>query len=596
MKVWTGMRGVGLPGMAGLCLALLGGSVHAGEVIVTNGGYLFREDFRFAGNHAATIANGSATTVWWDEASWDARGDTSHVSVTPLNADINNRFHIDVHKALSSDPRDGRLSNTVAQVGGDGSHGVAVMHLDFQDIVSARLRNPMLISVQQPGVVSFYAPLFNTTAHWWELAITPAATVVGGESTAIPGQGEAGLPDGSGSNHQPGPGHPIAADSINLVSFGATDVPCSTGWYTRFGVTRSVGEVRSDYVNPVASITDHFPTSPEHADTLVLWRAEFRPDGVALYADFDGDGEVTLAESWSLSVPWSTVHVHLIGVAYQADHHPQPPCYLGHIREMKWRDVEVFPVKYAATDVFPRNDQIDLLPNTLGWRAYDVRDIQRFGPAINGAPQPNTAGYTTANKGRYCNDAGYPCFGTQASAQFAAPVPPRTDLPLADAWFVYDAKRSQSTTPGGDLSIAGTPLGRFPGHDTLPGSEWSAWVRRSVPVPVNVLVPGASIGVQLGLDSGLYLDRMEIELGYGAASDLLFRNGFESPAGLASKRIGSPSSTKPYAAPDRGRWRLGSVFGGATRAQRGWSLGAHCSEAPDTDADAARLSPPEGTE
>lgn len=564
---------------------------RAGEVVVTAQGNLFREDFRFAGNHAASIAGGSATTVWWDEASWDARGDTTHVSVTPVSAGINNRFHIDVHKALGSDPRDGRLSNTVAQVGGDGSPGVGVMHLDFQDIVSARLRNPMLISAQQPGVVSFYAPLFNTTAHWWELAITPAGTVVGGESTAIPGQGEAGLPDGNGNNHQPGPGHPVAADSINLVSFGATDVPCGTGWYTRFGVTRSVGQVRSDYVNPVGSIADHYPTSPEHTDTLVLWRAEFRPNGVALYADFDGDGELTLAESWSLPVPWAEVHVHLIGVAYQADHHPQPPCYLGHIREMKWRDVEVFPVKYAATDVFPKNDQIALLPNTLGWRAYDLRDIQRFGPAVNGAPQPNTSEYTTANKGRYCNDAGYPCFGSQASAQFAAPVPARADLPLAAARFVYDAKRRQSTAAGGSLSIAGTSLGRMPGHDTVPGSEWSAWIRRSVPVPVHLLVPGASVGVQIGLDSGLYLDRMEIELGYGTASDLLFRDGFELPGRMASKRAGSPMPPMPYVAPDRGQWRLGRVFGGATRTQHGWSLVAHCSAGTD----AMAINPPEET-
>lgn len=546
----------------------------AGEVVPGPHGLEFRDDFRFSGNHAATIAAGSATTVWWDEASWDARGDSNHVSVTPQGSEISNRFHLDVHKALSADPRDGRLSNTVYQLGGDGSPGVGVMHLDYQDILSSRLRNPMLISSVQPAVVTFHAPLFNTTGHWWELAITPSDAVVGGESTAVPGQGEAGLPGGvPGSDRQPGPGHPVAADSINLVSFGSSDVPCSTGWRVRFGVTKSVAGVRSDYVNPVASIDEYLATAPSETDTLVPWRVEFRPDGVALYADFDGHG-FSLVETWAVAIPWNEVHLHLVGVAYQSDHHPQPPCHLGHIREIKWRDVRVHPVKYAATDVFPKNDGIDFVPNILNWRAYDLRDIQRFGPPVNGVSQPNAGSYTVANKGRHCNDAGFPCFGAQASVQISAPVPERSDHVLASARFVYDTKLRQNSTPGADLVINGVSVGRMPGHHTVPGSEWQAWVRRAVPVPSVLLTPGATMTADLSLDSGMYLDRLEVELGYHrAAGDLIFADRFET--GTAGARTQPPPM--PYVAAERGHWRLRELFGSADWRDGRWQLGGHCS-------------------
>ena len=109
---------------------------------------------------------------------------------------------------------------------------------------------------------------------------------------------------------------------------------------------------------------------------------------VALSFDPEGDGSMTLLESWPVQIPWPEVHLHLIAVAYQATHHPpQGPCHLGHIRELAWRNVTAFPVKYARTDVFPRNVGVQQVPKELGFMAYDLRDIQRFGAAVDGAPQ-----------------------------------------------------------------------------------------------------------------------------------------------------------------------------------------------------------------
>ena len=48
--------------------------------------------------------------------------------------------------------------------------------------------------------------------------------------------------------------------------------------------------------------------------------------------------------------------------------------------------------------VFPpalcRNSAVPNLRRQLGWMAYDLRDIQRFGPAVEGAPQANVDDYS----------------------------------------------------------------------------------------------------------------------------------------------------------------------------------------------------------
>ena len=164
-----------------LLLLLTALPARAGEVVVDAGLYRFDERFTYAGNHGATIgtAPNLATTVWWDEDDWDARCDSALIAVEPLTDDgiaMTNRFHLDIHKAMSADPHDGRIANTVNAIGGDGSAGIGIMHLDYQDICGARLRNPLRITPQQPAVVTFYGPLFNTTGHWIELALTPGRT------------------------------------------------------------------------------------------------------------------------------------------------------------------------------------------------------------------------------------------------------------------------------------------------------------------------------------------------------------------------------------------------------------------------------------
>ena len=512
-------------------------SVQGAEVVQGEGGYDFRERFAWSGNHAATLGAGG-TTVWWDERAWDVRGDSAYIAVTPIDASISNRFHIDIHKALSGDPRDARLDNDDAIVGGDGSAGVGVMHLDYQDILDARLRNPLLISPQRPARVRFYASSFNTTGHWWELSLTPADRVVAGEYTGVPGQGDAGLlePWPGSTNRQPGPGHSPAEDAINLVMFGASDVPCTTGWQVRAAVTRSVAGVTQQFVNTASSLDDLMQSDPALAETLLHWEVEFRTDGVILRSDPEEDGTFELVEQWALSIPWNEVHLHLLGVAYQADHHPQEPCFLGHMRELRWRDLRAWPVKYAATDVFPKNAGAQQVPTETGWRAYDLRDIQRFGPPINGVPQPNQTEYSVAHPGAWCNDPGYPCFDNDASVNLALSIPPLAGHDVTHARFVHDGRAAAGSNARATLRIGGALVGQLDTPASVPGAETQAWVRSALSIPVAAIA--ANNAIQLQLDPGFYIDRMEVELAYSsqAASDLLFADGFDPAATLEPLR------------------------------------------------------------
>jgi hypothetical protein len=531
-------------------------AAFAGHVISDNGSYRFVEDFRWQGNHAATIAAGAATTVWLDESSWDVRGDTAYIAVTPLTDDgiaFTNAFHVDIHKAASTDPRSGVIDNTHYVVGGDGSAGVGIFHLDYQDILSARLRNPLLISAAQPGVVRFYAPLFNTTGHWWELAITPADHIIGGEHTTVPSV-NSGLPEpGSPNDAQPGPGHDTAADSLNLVAFGSADYPCLgfPGWRTRFGISKTQNGARSHYITQSATQGDFVQTDPSQANTLVLWEVRYYPDHVSLSADFDGDGNVSALESWPVTLPWSEVHVHLMAVGYQSTHHPASTCNLGQIREIQWRNVDVYPVKYARTDVFPKNAGTQQLPKDLGFSSYDLRDIQRRG-VVNGVAQPNDLEFSANHPGKYCVDGGFPCFSsTPKSPNLALGLPANVRDGLVGANVLADMKDAAGDTVHASASatLNGTALGRFPEHDAVltETGGWAEWVRRALPTPPAAVHAGANT-LGLTLETGAYVDRVELELLYGPGPDLIFRNGFDGG--------GSTAAASNYRAPASGELRI----------------------------------------
>ena len=504
----------------------------AGTVEQTVNGNVFSEKFVWEGNHAATILNGAATTVWWDESSWDVRGDTSFISVSPIDNVITNRFHMDIHKALVFAPTIGDLSNTDATIGGNGDAGVGVMHLDYQDILSARLRNPLLISKQTPGMIEFYASDFVTTGHWWEIALTPTDQVVSAEHTSVPGQADDGLPGPLGGTAQPGPGHSNPVDSINLISFGATDVPCATGWRTRFGLTKTFENITSHHVNVVASLQDLTLTNPADTDVLKHWRIQVTTGEISLFIDTNDNNQFELVESWQLSVPWSEVYVHLMAVAYQADHHPQAPCFLGHVSELKWRDIKIYPVKNTHTSIYPKNIGTEQVGRNEGWLSYDLRDIQRFGSAVNGAPQPNLFDFTTSNNGLYCNDSGFPCFNntTDITLAFQIPTAPKGMI-ISEAKIIADLKNSFSTPQlPVSISLNGTNVGFFDTAESLLAVEENSWVRRSLALPIVGISTGttANLGFVIGANS--YLDRIEIEFSYLSDEsfiDIIFKNGFE---------------------------------------------------------------------
>jgi hypothetical protein len=460
--------------------------------------------------------NDKATTVWWNPDVWDARGDTSFLAVNATG------YHVDVHKALSADPTDGREDNNTYAVGGDGSPGVAAMRMDYQGISSARLRNPMLISPAAPGVVSFYTTAFVTTGHWWEIAITPTDRVSGAELTAVPSVNDPLEGPFAGGAPTPGPGHRPAVDSINVISTGSSDVPCSTGWSTRFAVSKSIGGVTSDAFNPIADFDQLIQTDPDELEELYLWRIEFWPTHIDLLVDLDHDGVPEPRESFPVTVPWSEVYVHFMSVTYQADHHPQEPCFLGSIREFVWRNLSVAPVKYPRTLVFPKESGITNVPRNTGWLSYDLRDIQRFGPPVLGVPQANPVAFDEWESLLACSTPAFYCPSPVSSLHLSVDLPADGINGTERVQLVYDV-RSPLGPGTATLKVNGVTVGVMPGHATVPGSADSEWAHRSIDVSRTLLHLGANT-VDISFAGNVELDRLQLELDSGG----LLSDGFES--------------------------------------------------------------------
>lgn len=490
---------------AALCAAAL--AAHAGEVVSGARGLRFVERFAWSGDHAATTEDGG-TTVWWDAHSWDVRGDTSFLAV----ASLGKGFHTDVHRAASATLSDGRLANQKI-IGGDGSPGIGVMHTDYQGIISARLRNPMLISAGKPGVVSFWAPRFQTAGHWWEVAITPADEVVGAEYTSVPSvNGPLEDPLVFGVAGTPGPGHRPAEESINFIATGYPDNPCQPdlGWRVRFGVKSTIGGVERDVVNQRQSIQELMSTDPREIDELYAWRIEFHTDRVLLFADLDEDGALEPIETFAIAVPWPEVYVHFMAVAYQADHHPQEPCFLGQVREFQWRDIAVEPVRYRATAVTPKEEGTNNVARASGWMSFDLRDTQRFGPG-----QPNEEAYDRFGSLAYCHGATFFCT-TQTPRVSLTFTPPARSGTLARAQLLYDIR-----TAGGSgtatLFVNGTRIGTLPGPETVEGATGEEWVHRSIDISPSILKTGRN-DIRIDFSGVVQLDRLQMELAYGGAT------------------------------------------------------------------------------
>lgn len=490
----------------------------------------FSERFAFKGERAFTTGAGGQA-AFWNSDDWDVRADTYDIAVTPNDESAPWRGHYTaVLKAKSSKHSSGAVKEGSPLSSGGG--GVGVMRLDYQGVLSARLRNPMMVTSSRPGTVSFYAPLFATTGHWWEVAITPADQPTAGEYTAVPArQSPEGLnspvsgKDDDGSTN--GPGHRASIeDAVNVISTGFPDAPAcfGTGWHARWALTSARAGRVTDHVNPKADLSKLYKLDPKKKDRLVRWKITYTPTKVVLSGDRDGDGKLERVDAWKVDIPWRQVYVNLLYVAYQAGHHPAPNCGYGKYgivqsQQTAWRDVKVSPVAYSQTTVYPKTAA---QARDAGWMFYDLRDLD----AHVGAGAPNRERYDKYQSYLACskdNGGGLPC-PNRAKRTLTLKT-------MIDDGAVSGLRRAQLLADlryagGVRVKVNGKDAGAFPRVPKRPdiaendgfgdAFEVEAWVRRAVDVPTSALGPGLNtIELTLDPDTNVDIDRIQLELARG---------------------------------------------------------------------------------
>ncbi|MCH8061904.1 MAG: ThuA domain-containing protein, partial [Chloroflexi bacterium] len=209
-------------------------------------------------------------------------------------------------------------------------------------------------------------------------------------------------------------------------------------------------------------------------------------------------------------------YVSLIGVAYQADHHPQEPCFLGQMRELPWKDVKIGPLKYDRTVAWPKNQGTERVQQETGWMMYDLRDTQRHSMVLDAGdpPQANQDKYDRWSDMAFCSGSWFNCQGSISSKtlEFDLPLQDATDINTAR--LIYDIRQVGSAS----LLVNGTAVGSMPGAATVSGrqSDESQWVPRSIDISPALLHAGSNT-ITINMSGNVAFDRLQFEFGYGEA-------------------------------------------------------------------------------
>jgi hypothetical protein len=537
------------------------------------------ENFEWAGPHAATVtrtnAAGAVTgfdkTVWWNPDRWDVRGSTDFIATS--NALGASGFHIDIHQAKVGDPSNGdEVEDGTSNIAGGqpGVAGVGAMRVNFHGVQTARLRNPLVISTAQPGVVSFWATKFVTTGHWFEVSIMPAnGSTIDPTLSATPnGTDQSSCPFvNCGGNNTPGPranSNNLSVPSLNITPMGATENCLTDGYRLRVSATKNENGIPVDIEQKVGGVSDLAllrppgPVTAAELDTmqhqLVRWRIELKkhPANIVVSADLDNNGSFEYVRTLRGGVPalWNEVYVNLLGVFYNMSGHPEVNgCYpisdadqsARPIREIHWRNFTAGPVKYQTAGVagknvgvFPREANGPVqgnAPRLAAMMRSDVRDTQRFD--VSNAPgnptQPNLTlgpvapdGYTIQQSVLVCTDAAasYTCVNGAPTPAGVSPSVPTRSFAIAlpaigtgTARFLYDIGKPDGAYAEGvaTISVNGNPPLVLPNATSIAPSLPGSLIRRYLAIPTQQLVPGNN-QIVLSTIGAVRMDNLQIEV------------------------------------------------------------------------------------